>query len=135
MMFKAAVGIALVTVASAAFGAAAQTSAPPPQPIAGPPPSAEAVAVARRVAAHDDFLALVQMTGTGQIAGIEHGLGDLMPAEKAKVEAIGAAKLAEGSSRVIDRLAVAYAAKFTAAELRAWRRSWRRLPARPIRNG
>jgi len=111
--------MAMVTWAGLAFGAAAQTSAPPPQPAVSPQPSAETMALARRVAAHDDFLALVQTAGAGQIAGIEHGLGDLTVAEKAKVDEIGKAKLAEGQSRVIDKLAVMYAATLTPEALRA----------------
>jgi hypothetical protein len=86
---------------------------------AAPPPSAETLALARQVAAHDDFLALVQTAGTAEIAGIEKGLGDLTATEKAKVDEIGKAKLAEGQSRVIDKLAVVYAATFTPDQLRA----------------
>lgn len=114
------------TLVWASFGLAAlaQTSAPPAPPNAAPPPAAppplaETLALARRVAVHDDFLALVQMTGAAQIQGIEHGLGELTPAEKSKVESIGAAKLAEGASRVVDKMALAYAAKLTPNELRA----------------
>jgi hypothetical protein len=83
-----------------------------------PAPSAETLALARRVAAHDDFLGLVQTSGASQMAGIEQGLGDLTAAEKAKVEEIGKAKLAEGESRVIDKLAGMYAATFTPDQLR-----------------
>ena len=101
--------LALAALASAGT-AAAQT---------GPPPSAQTMALARKVAAGDDFLALVQLTGQGQIAGIERELGDLTPAEKAKVDAIGVAKLAEASARVSDRMAVIYAATFTPDQLQA----------------
>jgi hypothetical protein len=104
---------ALLAVACMALGleASAQT--------ATPPPSAETLALARRVAAHDDFLALVQTAGAAQIAGIEKSLGDLTAAEKAKVDDIGKAKLAEGQNRVIDKLTVVYAAAFTPDQLRA----------------
>lgn len=106
-----ACGLAVLVCMGLAFEVSAQTAAPPP--------SAETLALARRVAAHDDFLALVQTAGAAQIAGIEHGLGDLTVAEKAKVDEIGKAKLAEGQGRVIDKLAVMYAATFTPDELRA----------------
>lgn len=92
-----------------AAGASAQTAAAP---------SAATMALARQVAASDDFLALVQVTGQAQIAGIERGLGDLTPAEKAKVEAISVAKMAEGSARVVDKMSAIYAAAFTPDELR-----------------
>ncbi|HEV7158632.1 MAG TPA: DUF2059 domain-containing protein [Caulobacteraceae bacterium] len=81
------------------------------------PPSAATMALARRAAAGDDFLFLVQMKGGAEIGEIEKGLGTLAPDEKAKVDAIGKAKLAEGSARVIDRLAQAYAARFTPDQL------------------
>jgi hypothetical protein len=84
-----------------------------------PPPSAATLALARQVAARDDFLALVQVTGQAQTAGIERGLGDLTPAEKTKVEAIAAAKMAEGSARVVDKMSVIYAVTFTADELKS----------------
>ncbi len=106
-----ACGVVALVSMGFAFGVSAQTAAPPP--------SAETLALARRVAAHDDFLALVQTAGAAQIAGIERGLGDLTVAEKAKVDDIGKAKLAQGQSRVIDKLAVVYAAAFTPEELRA----------------
>lgn len=108
-----ALACGLVALACTVFAldASAQTVASPP--------SAETLALARRVAAHDDFLALVQMTGAAQVAGIEHSLGDLTASEKAKVDEIGKAKLAEGQNRVIDKLAGVYAATFTPQELRA----------------
>jgi hypothetical protein len=108
-------GLAGGLVALACMGLALEVSAQ----TAAPPLSAETLALARRVAAHDDFLALVQTAGAAQIAGIEHGLGDLTAAEKAKVDDIGKAKLAEGQSRVIDKLTGVYAATFTPDELRA----------------
>jgi hypothetical protein len=89
-------------------GATAQTAAP----------SAATMALARQVAASDDFLALVQMDAGSKIQGVEHDLGDLTPAEKAKVEAIGKAKLAEGSARVVDKMAAIYATVFTPDELK-----------------
>ncbi|MGH7023791.1 MAG: DUF2059 domain-containing protein [Caulobacteraceae bacterium] len=106
-------GLALV---GASFAAFAQT---PPPPAAAPPPSAETLALARAVAAHDDFLNLIGTMGLKQIAGVEKGLGDLTPAEKAKVDAIGEAKLVEGQNRVIDKLAAVYASRFSEAELRS----------------
>jgi hypothetical protein len=107
-MMKWTAALAAMTLAGAAMGAAAQTP---------PPPSAATLALARRVAASDDFLALVQVTGRAQTTGIERGLGDLTPDEKTKVEAIAAAKMAEGSSRVVDKMSVIYAATFTPDEL------------------
>lgn len=83
------------------------------------PASAAPGGLARDVAAHDDFLALVQIKGGQEIGEIEKGLGTLTPAETARVEAIGKAKLAEGSDRVIDKLAVVYAQRFTPAQLEA----------------
>ena len=83
-----------------------------------PPPSAATLALARQVAAGDDFLALVQLDAGSKIQSVERELGDLTPAEKAKVEAIGAAKLAEGSARVIDKMAVIYASVFTPDQLK-----------------
>ncbi len=109
-MNRLACGVVALVSVGFAFGVSAQTAAPPP--------SAETLALARRVAAHDDFLALFQMFGKPQIEGVERGLGELTPAEKAKTDAIGAAKLAEVTNRLVDSLAVVYAAKFTADELR-----------------
>lgn len=81
------------------------------------PPSAATMALARRAAAGDDFLFLVQMKGGAEVGEIEKSLGTLTPEEKAEVDAIGKAKLAEGSARVIDKLADAYAARFTPDQL------------------
>jgi hypothetical protein len=81
-------------------------------------PSAATMALARQVAAGDDFLALVQLTAKGEIAGIERKLGDLTPDEKAKVEAIGAATMAKGMAQVVDKMSAMYAATFTPGQLK-----------------
>jgi hypothetical protein len=105
-----------VALAGLARGASAQTAAP--APIAKPAPSAESVTLARRVAAHDDFVAMFGSVGQSQLSGIEESLGALTPAEKLKADAIGKAKLAEGMSQVVDRLAVVYANAFSVADLK-----------------
>jgi hypothetical protein len=94
-----------------AFGAHAQAGAPAA-------PSAETLAVARKVAARDDFLAMLRTAATKEAGEIEMGLGDLTPEQKTKVEAIAAAKVAGGMNRIADLLADAYAARFTPEELR-----------------
>ena len=112
-MIKPVVRVCAATIiAIFAFGVAAETGAPPK-------PTAEALAAARKVARHDDFLAFVQMDAASKIGRIEHDLGDLTPAEKSRVEAIGKAKQAEGTARVVDKLAQVYATTFTADQLRS----------------
>lgn len=109
-MFKPVGIFTALACVSLALGASAQSVAPPK-------PSAEALAAARRVAAHDDFLALIQMDAASKIQDIEHGVGDLTPAEKSKVEAIGKAKTAEGADRVIGVMTLVYANTFTVDQL------------------
>ncbi|HWD66440.1 MAG TPA: DUF2059 domain-containing protein [Caulobacteraceae bacterium] len=103
--------------------AAAPDSAPSPAAVpaapAAPAPSPEAVALARRAAARDDFLVMIQSVAGGQVEGVEKGMGELTPAEKAKVDEIGKRKLDEGIDRVVDRLAVVYAKEFSLDDLRA----------------
>jgi hypothetical protein len=108
-MIRCRSAFAAMIWAGLAAGATAQTAATP---------SAATMALARQVAASDDFLALVQMDAASKIQGVEHDLGNLTPDEKAKVEAIGKAKLAEGSARVVDKMSVIYAAAFTPDELK-----------------
>ncbi|HEY2177639.1 MAG TPA: hypothetical protein VGH15_03590 [Caulobacteraceae bacterium] len=105
--------LAALCLAPSAF---AQAPAPPP---AAPPPSPATLALARQVAEHDDFLGLIRTVGGAQIAGVEASLGPLTPAEKAKVESIGKAKLDQGLGRVVDKIAAVYAVTMSPADLRA----------------
>ena len=100
---------------------AAPTKVSPPVPTPAPPatsPSPEAMALARRVAARDDFLVMIETAAGGQVGEVERGMGDLTAAEKAKVGDIAKAKLEEGINRVVEKLAVVYAQKFSEADLR-----------------
>lgn len=106
--------LALAT-APADTAKAAAASAPP----AAPAPSAEAVALARKVAARDDFLVMIETIAGPQVGEVEHGMGDLTAAEKDKVDQIGKQKLAKGIDRVVDKLATFYAQKFSVEDLRA----------------
>jgi hypothetical protein len=106
---------------AATFAALALVAAPdsaPPASATPATPSPEAMAMARRVAARDDFLVAVESVAGGQVAGVEKGMGDLTPDEKAKVDAIGKQKLAEGLGRVVEKLAVVYVQQFSLAQLR-----------------
>ncbi|HXV00067.1 MAG TPA: DUF2059 domain-containing protein [Caulobacteraceae bacterium] len=105
--------LAVLCVAPSAF---AQAPAPAP---AAPPPSPATLALARKVAEHDDFLGLVRTVGGAQVAGVEASLGPLTPAEKVKVEAIAKSKLDEGLGRVVDKIAVIYAATMSSQDLQA----------------
>lgn len=98
-----------------------------PRPAASPPvaasapaaaPSPEVLTLARRIAARDDFLVMIESVAGGQISAVENGMGELTPDEKTKVDAIGKQKLAEGIDRVVGKLADAYARKFSEADLR-----------------
>jgi hypothetical protein len=113
-MLKSILVLAAFTLASGTALAETPLAASP----AAAAPSAATIALARRAAAGDDFLALVLMKGASEVGEIEQGLGTLTPDEKAKVDAIGKAKLAEGSARVVDKLAEAYAARFTPDQLK-----------------
>jgi hypothetical protein len=86
---------------------------------AAPAPSPEAMALARKVAARDDFLVAIETISAGQIGDVEHGMGDLSAAEKDKVADIGRQKMAEGMGRVVEKLAAIYAQKFSVEDLRA----------------
>jgi hypothetical protein len=102
------VACAALALASVTLGAAAQTI----------PPSADTLALARKVAAHDDFLAMIRAAGVDQSSKVVDSLGPLTPAEKAKAQAIAAAKLTAGMDRVADLLASVYAQRFTPQALR-----------------
>ena len=90
-----------------------------PQTSPAAPPSAETMALARKVAARDDFFVMIETAASSQIGQIETGLGDLTPEQKVKAEAIAKAKLADGMNRIVDLMAEAYAARFTPDQLRA----------------
>ncbi len=105
--------------AALAVGAAPSSAPPPAAASAAPAPSPEAMALARRAAARDDFLVMIQSVAGGQVEGVEKGMGDLTPVEKAKVDDIGKRKLDEGIDRVVDKLAEVYAKEFSLDELRA----------------
>ena len=117
--------------AALAVGAAPSSAPPPAAASAAPAPSPEAMALARRAAARDDFLVMIQSVAGGQVEGVEKGMGDLTPVEKAKVDDIGKRKLDEGIDRVVDKLAEVYAKEFSLDELRAIAR----LPADAGRKG
>jgi hypothetical protein len=102
---------------AALFAALALDAAPAAAP-AAPAPSQEAIALARRAAARDDFLVMIQSVAGAQVEGVEKGLGDLTPAEKIKVDEIGKRKMAEGVDRVVDKLATVYAKEFSLVDLR-----------------
>jgi hypothetical protein len=106
-------------LAALALGAAPDSIPPPAAVAAAPAPSPEAMALARRAAARDDFLVMIQSVAGGQIEGVEKGMGELTPSEKAKVDEIGKRKLDEGIDRVVDRLAAVYAKEFSLADLGA----------------
>jgi len=115
-----ALALSALVLTGAGVGVAAQAQnmvADPAAPTAAAP-SVETLALARRVAAHDDFLMMIEAAGTAQVADIEHGMGDLTPAEKVKFETIAKAKLASGMDRVTDVLATTYAARFTPDQLK-----------------
>ncbi len=76
------------------------------------------MALARKVAARDDFLVMIESAAGGQVGEVEQGMGDLTAAEKAKVGDIAKAKLEEGINRVVEKLAVVYAQKFSEGDLR-----------------
>ena len=110
----------MIAFLAALAAASALSASPPAAPVARPaPPSAEAMELARTVAAHDDFLPLVTLSGTAQIKSVEKSLGPLTDAQKAKFSQIGEATMVEGENRVIDRLATDYATRFTTDDLRA----------------
>lgn len=106
-------------LAALALGAAQESAPPAAAAPAASPPSPEAMALARRAAARDDFLVMIQSVAGGQIGEVQKGMGDLTPAEKAKVEEIGKRKMDEGIDRVVDRLAQVYAKEFSLEDLRA----------------
>ena len=107
---------------AALFAALALSAAPadasPPAPTAAAAPSPEALALARKVAARDDFLVMIENVAGGQVGEVEKGMGDLTADEKIKVDQIGRQKLAEGIGRVVEKLAAVYAQKFSVADLR-----------------
>jgi hypothetical protein len=105
--------LAAAMLLGASPGALAQTS-----PAAPAAPSAETMALARKVAARDDFFVMIQTAASAQVGQIETGLGDLTPEQKVKAEAIAKAKLADGMNRIVDLMAQAYAARFTQDQLR-----------------
>jgi hypothetical protein len=107
-----------VLFAALALGTAPASAPPPAAAPAAPAPSQEAMALARRAAARDDFLVMIQSVSGGQIAEVEKGMGDLSPAEKIKVDEIGKRKMAEGIDRVVDKLAAVYAKEFSLEDLR-----------------
>ena len=98
-MRRMKVACAALALASVTLGAAAQTI----------PPSADTLALARRVAAHDDFLAMIRAAGVDQTSKVVDLLGPLTPAEKAKAQAIAAAKLTAGMDPRRRSLASVYA--------------------------
>lgn len=108
---------AALTLAGAP-SADAKPAAPAPATMA-PAPSPEAMALARKVAARDDFLVMIDTVAAGQVGEVEKGMGDLKPDEKIKVDQIGRQKRDEGVARVVDTLAAVYAQKFSVADLRA----------------
>lgn len=104
--------------AALALSAAPADASPPAPTAAAAAPSPEALALARKVAARDDMLVMIESVGGGQVAEVEKGMGDLTPAEKIKVEQIGRQKLAEGVDRAVEKMAVVYAQRFSVADLR-----------------
>jgi len=102
--------------------AAAQPSPPPPAsaPAAAPAPiTGERAVLGRRLAELGEFNAITRAMGFAEVEAMARETPGLDDAERRRLRAIGSAVLAEGRTRLLDRVGAVYAREFTLPQLRA----------------